>query len=39
VRRRARAGLPIRYLVPDKVADYVGAQSLYGSSAPAGAVS
>jgi nicotinate-nucleotide adenylyltransferase len=32
VRRRARAGQPIRYLVPDKVANYVGAQSLYGSS-------
>jgi nicotinate-nucleotide adenylyltransferase len=32
VRRRARAGLPIRYLVPDKVANFVGAQSLYGSS-------
>ena len=37
VRRRARAGQPIRYLVPDKVANYVGAQSLYGSSVPAGA--
>jgi nicotinate-nucleotide adenylyltransferase len=35
VRRRARAGQPIRYLVPDKVANFVGAQSLYGSSAPA----
>jgi nicotinate-nucleotide adenylyltransferase len=35
VRRRARAGLPIRYLVPDKVANFVGAQSLYGSSARA----
>jgi nicotinate-nucleotide adenylyltransferase len=39
VRRRARAGQPIRYLVPDKVANFVGAQSLYGSSTPAGAVS
>jgi nicotinate-nucleotide adenylyltransferase len=39
VRRRARAGQPIRYLVPDKVANYVGAQSLYGSSAPAAGVS
>jgi nicotinate-nucleotide adenylyltransferase len=38
VRRRARAGQPIRYLVPDKVANYVGAQSLYGSSAPAAGV-
>src|SRR4051794_4199370 len=39
VRRRARAGQPIRYLVPDKVANYVGAQSLYGASAPARAAS
>jgi nicotinate-nucleotide adenylyltransferase len=36
VRRRARSGQPIRYLVPDKVANFVGAQSLYGASAPAG---
>jgi len=36
VRERAAAGLPIRYLVPDKVANYIGAQSLYSSSAPAG---
>jgi len=36
VRRRASAGLPIRYLVPDKVANYIGAQSLYSSSAPVG---
>jgi nicotinate-nucleotide adenylyltransferase len=35
LRRRARAGEPIRYLVPDKVANYVEAQSLYGASAPA----
>jgi nicotinate-nucleotide adenylyltransferase len=35
VRRRARAGEPIRYLVPDGVADYVRAHSLYGSTAPA----
>jgi nicotinate-nucleotide adenylyltransferase len=35
VRRRAREGKPIRYLVTDKVADYIGAQSLYGASAPA----
>jgi nicotinate-nucleotide adenylyltransferase len=35
VRARARSGQPIRYLVPDKVANYVGAQSLYGASAPA----
>jgi nicotinate-nucleotide adenylyltransferase len=37
VRRRARSGQPIRYLVPDKVANFVGAQSLYGASAPASA--
>jgi nicotinate-nucleotide adenylyltransferase len=37
VRRRAAAGRPIRYLVPDKVANYIGAQSLYGASAPAAA--
>ena len=39
VRRRAREGKPIRYLVPDKVANYIGAQSLYGSSAPVAAES
>jgi nicotinate-nucleotide adenylyltransferase len=32
VRRRARGGKPIRYLVPDKVANFIGAQSLYGAS-------
>jgi nicotinate-nucleotide adenylyltransferase len=36
VRRRAADGRPIRYLVPDKVANYIGAQSLYRASAPAG---
>jgi nicotinate-nucleotide adenylyltransferase len=36
IRRRASAGQPIRYLVPDKVANYIGAQSLYSASAPAG---
>jgi nicotinate-nucleotide adenylyltransferase len=30
VRRRAAAGKPIRYLVPDKVANFIGAQNLYG---------
>jgi nicotinate-nucleotide adenylyltransferase len=35
VRRRAAAGKPIRYLVPDKVASFIGAQSLYGASEPA----
>jgi nicotinate-nucleotide adenylyltransferase len=37
VRRRAAAGSPIRYLVPDKVANFIGAQSLYGASTPAAA--
>jgi nicotinate-nucleotide adenylyltransferase len=37
VRRRARAGEPIRYLVPDKVANFIGAQSLYGASTAVGA--
>jgi nicotinate-nucleotide adenylyltransferase len=32
VRERAASGLPIRYLVPDKVANFIGAQSLYGAS-------
>ena len=32
VRERAAAGRPIRYLVPDKVANYIGAKSLYGST-------
>jgi nicotinate-nucleotide adenylyltransferase len=35
VRRRAAEGRPIRYLVPDKVANFIGAQSLYGASTPA----
>lgn len=35
VRQRARGNRPIRYLVPDKVAAYIGAQSLYGASVPA----
>lgn len=36
VRRRAAGGMPIRYLVPDKVANYIGARSLYRASVPAG---
>ena len=32
VRERAGSGRPIRYLVPDKVANFIGAQSLYGAS-------
>jgi nicotinate-nucleotide adenylyltransferase len=35
VRRRAARGQPIRYLVTDKVANFIGAQSLYGASEPA----
>jgi len=34
VRERAATGQPIRYLVPDKVANFIGAQSLYGASVP-----
>jgi nicotinate-nucleotide adenylyltransferase len=33
VRERAASGRPIRYLVPDKVADYVEGTGLYGASA------
>jgi nicotinate-nucleotide adenylyltransferase len=36
VRARAAAGQPIRYLVPDTVASYVAAQSLYGASVGVG---
>lgn len=32
VRERAASGQPIRYLVPDRVANFIGAQSLYGAS-------
>jgi nicotinate-nucleotide adenylyltransferase len=35
VRRRARAGGPIRYYVPDRVAGFIEAQSLYGAREPA----
>jgi nicotinate-nucleotide adenylyltransferase len=35
VRRRAATGKPIRYLVPDKVANFIGTHSLYGASEPA----
>jgi nicotinate-nucleotide adenylyltransferase len=37
IRRRAREGKPIRYLVTDKVANHIGAQSLYGASTPVAA--
>jgi nicotinate-nucleotide adenylyltransferase len=33
IRRRAAAGLPIRYLVSDRVAAYIEANGLYGASA------
>lgn len=33
IRRRAAAGQPIRYLVPDKVVAYIEANGLYGASA------
>ena len=31
IRRRVREGLPIRYLVPDPVADYISSHDLYGA--------
>jgi len=30
IRRRVREGVPIRYLVPDKVVDYIATHELYG---------
>lgn len=33
IRRRVRLGQPIRYLVPDRVADYISGQALYGEGA------
>ncbi len=30
IRRRLREGLPIRYLVPEKVAEYIASHELYG---------
>lgn len=35
VRRRAGEGLPVRYLVPDRVAAYIGEHGLYGAPAAA----
>jgi nicotinate-nucleotide adenylyltransferase len=32
IRRRVGDGRPIRYLVPDKVASYIGAKGLYGAA-------
>ena len=37
VRRRAARGEPIRYLVPDEVASFIGSQNLYRASEPASA--
>jgi nicotinate-nucleotide adenylyltransferase len=37
IRRRAREGKPIRYLVPDKVAAYIESNGLYGASVSEGA--
>lgn len=34
LRRRAAAGLPLRYLVPDRVADYVEREGLYRTATP-----
>jgi nicotinate-nucleotide adenylyltransferase len=31
IRRRVREGLPIRYLVPDRVAEYISSNDLYGA--------
>ena len=36
VRERAASGLPVRYLVPDAVADYIAAEGLYASPTPVG---
>jgi nicotinate-nucleotide adenylyltransferase len=33
IRRRAAAGQPVRYLVPDAVADYIATEGLYGAAA------
>jgi nicotinate-nucleotide adenylyltransferase len=37
IRRRAAAGMPIRYLVPDRVAAYIESNGLYGASVSEGA--
>jgi nicotinate-nucleotide adenylyltransferase len=41
IRRRVAEGKPIRYFVPDKVANYIGANGLYGAgkASPAAATS
>lgn len=35
IRRRVAAGQPIRYLVPDRVAEYIERHGLYGGARPA----
>jgi len=35
VRRRVREGRPIRYLVPDRVIEYIESNGLYALPAPA----
>jgi nicotinate-nucleotide adenylyltransferase len=37
VRRRVRAGLPIRYFVPDQVLDYIEREGLYRTDVPVAA--
>jgi nicotinate-nucleotide adenylyltransferase len=32
VRRRVRESLPVRYLIPDPVGDYIHAHGLYGGA-------
>jgi nicotinate-nucleotide adenylyltransferase len=36
IRRRAAAGLPVRYLVPDAVAGHIARRGLYGAAYPGG---
>jgi nicotinate-nucleotide adenylyltransferase len=38
VRRRVAEGLPVRYLVPDKVADYIESNGLYRATVPGASV-
>jgi nicotinate-nucleotide adenylyltransferase len=39
IRRRVGAGLPIRYLVPERVANHIGSGDLYGASSAAAVAS
>ena len=38
IRRRVRQGIPIRYLVPDKVVEYISTNDLYGAGRAEGAL-